>query len=153
MDRINKYTPRVQKNTLLFIAGIVWAFAGFKVLSLGIVDAISSNKNWITTLVISSFIFYIFYKFIFSKIYIKHTKRIINSTLEKHCAFSFFDFKSYMIMGIMMFLGISVRSAGLFNPWYVSIFYIGLGFALFMAGMLFIISSIKFENTKLKYIN
>ena len=83
----------------------------------------------------------------------KHTRRIINSSLEKHCIFSFFDLKSYCIMGVMIFLGITVRNIGIFNPVYVGDFYIGLGLALFMAGVLFLLSSIKFTNTKLKYSN
>ncbi|WP_455795065.1 hypothetical protein [Clostridium butyricum] len=53
----------------------------------------------------------------------------------------------------MIFLGITVRSAKIFNPVYVGTFYIGLGLALFVAGILFLQSSIKFEKTKFKYEN
>ncbi len=56
-------------------------------------------------------------------------------------------------MGFMIFLGITVRSAKIFNPVYVGTFYIGLGLALFVAGILFLQSSIKFEKTKFKYEN
>lgn len=153
MENLIKYTPRVGKRTLLLIAGIVWGFAGFRVLTLGIEDVKINNGNWIVTLIFASIVFYIFFKFIFSKMFKKHTRRIIKSSLNKHCVFSFFDIKSYCIMGFMIFLGITIRSTRIFNPVYVGDFYIGLGLALFMAGMLFLLSSLKFENIKLKYSN
>lgn len=153
MKKLIKYTPKVEKRTLLLIAGIVWGFAGFRVLTLGVGDVQINNGNWIISIVSGSIVFYMFFKFIFSKMFKKHTRRIINSSLEKHCVFSFFDVKSYCIMGFMIFLGITVRNIGVFNPVYVGDFYMGLGLALFMAGVLFLLSSIKFANTKLKYSN
>ncbi|BDB02074.1 hypothetical protein CBOS2020_21480 [Clostridium botulinum] len=83
----------------------------------------------------------------------KHTKKIINNALQKHCIFSFFDIKSYFIMGFMIFFGVTIRSLGIFNPIYLGTFYIGLGSPLFIAGLSFLISSLKFENTILKYRN
>lgn len=153
MESLIKYTPRVEKRTLLLIAGIVWGFAGFRVITLGIGDVKSNYGNWTGTLIFASVVFYIFFKFIFSKMLKKHIKRIIESRQEKNCVFSFFDLKSYCIMSFMIFLGIVVRSSRIFNPVYVGNFYIGLGLALFMAGILFLLSSLKFENTKLKYSN
>ncbi|EDT75903.1 hypothetical protein [Clostridium butyricum] len=153
MYNLKQYIPRVQKRSLLLIAGFIWGFAGFRVLTLGLGDVESNKGNLIFSLIFSSIVFYIFLKFVFNKIIKKHTKRIIKNTLEKQCVFSFFDFKSYCIMGFMIFLGITVRSAKIFNPVYVGTFYIGLGLALFVAGILFLQSSIKFEKTKFKYEN
>ncbi|WP_455792020.1 hypothetical protein [Clostridium butyricum] len=153
MYNLKLYIPRVEKRSLLLIAGFIWGFAGFRVLTLGLGDVESNKGNLIFSLIFSSIVFYIFLKFVFNKIIKKHTKRIIKNTLEKQCVFSFFDFKSYCIMGFMIFLGITVRSAKIFNPVYVGTFYIGLGLALFVAGVLFLESSIKFEKTKFKYEN
>ncbi|MGY5216205.1 hypothetical protein [Clostridium butyricum] len=153
MYNLKQYIPRVQKRSLLLIAGFIWGFAGFRVLTLGLGDVESNKGNLIFSLIFSSIVFYIFLKFVFNKIIKKHTKRIIKNTLEKQCVFSFFDFKSYCIMGFMIFLGITVRSAKIFNPVYVGTFYIGLGLALFVAGIVFLQSSIKFEKTKFKYEN
>ncbi|WP_455799684.1 hypothetical protein [Clostridium butyricum] len=153
MYNLKQYIPRVQKRSLLLIAGFIWGFAGFRVLTLGLGDVESNKGNLIFSLILSRIVFYIFFKFVFNKIIKKHTKRIIKNTLEKQCVFSFFDFKSYCIMEFMIFLGITVRSAKIFNPVYVGTFYIGLGLALFVAGILFLQSSIKFEKTKFKYEN
>ena len=94
MDGIKKFTPRVSKRILLFIAGLVWGFAGFRVFTLGFGDVMSHHGNLIITIIFAAVIFFVFFKFIFSKMFKKHTTRIVNSKLDKHCVFSFFDFKS-----------------------------------------------------------
>lgn len=151
MENIKKFTPRVSKKTLLLIAGLVWGFAGFRVFTLGFGDIISHGGNMIITLVFAVLVFLVFFKFIFSKMFKKHTTRIVNSELTKHCAFSFFDFKSYIIMGFMIFFGITVRNLGIFNPFYLGAFYVGLGAALFMAGVSFFLGFLRFENVKIKF--
>ncbi|MGG7163159.1 hypothetical protein [Clostridium ihumii] len=142
---------KVEKKTLLLVAGLIWGFAGFRVFTLGVGDIKTNDGNLILSALFSAIIFYLFFKFIFSKMFEKHTKRIINSNLKKHCIFSFFDVKSYIIMGFMIFFGITIRNLEIVNPIYLGSFYMGLGFALFIAGVLFLISFIKFEKTKAKY--
>ena len=151
MDGIKKFTPRFSKRILLFIAGLVWGFAGFRVFTLGFGDVMSHHGNLIITIIFAAVIFFVFFKFIFSKMFKKHTTRIVNSELDKHCVFSFFDFKSYLIMGFMIFFGISVRNLGIFNPVYLGDFYMGLGAALFMAGVYFFVGFFTFDNLKVKY--
>lgn len=151
MDGIKKFTPRVSKRILLFITGLVWGFAGFRVFTLGFGDVMSHHGNLIITIIFAAVIFFVFFKFIFSKMFKKHTTRIVNSKLDKHCVFSFFDFKSYLIMGFMIFFGISVRNLGIFNPVYLGDFYMGLGAALFMAGVYFFVGFFTFDNLKVKY--
>lgn len=153
MNKLNKYIPRVEKKTLLMIAGLVWGIAGIRVFTLGSSDVQNNNGNLITTIMFASIVFFMFFKFIFSKMSKKHTKRIITSHLDKHCIFSFFDIKSYIIMAFMMSFGIIVRNMEVFNPVYLGTFYIGLGGALLMAGVTFLINAIRFENTKIKYTN
>ncbi|MGL5311909.1 MAG: hypothetical protein ACRC92_01555, partial [Peptostreptococcaceae bacterium] len=80
---------------------------------------------------------YIFFNFIFKKMVKKHRYRISNKDQEKLCLFSFFDIKSYIIMAFMMTLGISIRSMTFINPIYWAPIYVGIGSALFLAGVLF----------------
>lgn len=151
MKNLKEYAMNVDKNTLLIIAGLIWGFAGFRVFTIGIGDVQKNNGNWIFSLVFAGVILTIFLKFIFFKMFEKHTRRIINSELQKHCVFSFFDLKSYCIMGFMIFFGVSVRAIGIFNPVYIGTFYIGLGGALFMAGVFFLKGGVQFKATKEKY--
>ena len=51
----------------------------------------------------------------------------------------------------MIFFGISVRNLGIFNPVYLGDFYMGLGAALFMAGVYFFVGFFTFDNLKVKY--
>ncbi len=53
---------------------------------------------------------------------------------------NFFDVKSYIIMAVMMGGGIGFRNAGIFPDVFVAFFYTGLGCALFLAGVCFVIN-------------
>ena len=141
----------VSKRVLLLVAGLVWGFAGLRVFTLGRGDVVLNKGNVFISIVFSITIFYIFFNFIFKKIFIKHAKRIINSKLEKQCIFSFFDIKGYIVMGCMMTFGIVIRNLGVFNHTLLGNFYMGLGAALFLAGLTFLISSINFAEAKVKY--
>lgn len=147
MNILDKLTLRVTKRTLILVAGLVWAFAGFRVFTL-----LNTTTFSLLDFIISAIVFAAFYFLIFSKMAKKHTKRILNDSREKKCIFGFFDVKSYLIMGFMITIGILARSSGFFNPRYLDDFYKGLGIALFLAGVLFLISFINFKTVKLKYI-
>lgn len=86
MDSIKRVNLKVNKKALMIIGGLVWTFAGSRVLSLG-----------------------------------------------------------YIIMTFMMTVGIGVRSLGIINHNYLGIFYIGLGFALSLGGIIFLLNGIKYK--------
>lgn len=130
-------TPRTNKRTLLMIASLVWLMAGGMVFSLGLEVFIKEQKYVLLSLAVAVGVFYIFFNFIFKKMVGKHRDRISNKEQEKLCLFSFFDVKSYLIMAFMMTLGITIRSMSFINPLYWSPVYIGIGGALFIAGLLF----------------
>ena len=151
MEKSKSRLLAVSKRVLLLVAGLVWGFAGLRVFTLGRGDVVLNKGNVFISIVFSITIFYIFFNFIFKKIFIKHAKRIINSKLEKQCIFSFFDIKGYIVMGCMMTFGIVIRNLGVLNNTLLGNFYMGLGAALFLAGLTFLISSINFEEIKVKY--
>ena len=151
MEVLEKIKIKANKRTLFILGGALWSFAGGRILTLGYGDLIRNVKNPILFLIISSIVFFIFYKFIFRKMAKKHMRRIINSDLVKHCIFSFFDLKGYLIMAFMITAGISLRNSGIVNPIYIGSFYLGLGFALFISGALFLLAGVNFKKTKLQY--
>ena len=77
------------------------------------------------------------YMLLFSKISLKHTKRILSLKSEKPCAFSFFNFKSYILMTVMISSGIFVRKSGILSPDYLSLIYITMGIPLFLSAFRF----------------
>ena len=128
----------VQKNTLILIAGIVWAIAGFNIVRIGLV-AYEGNFTWWRAL-LSVAVYAIFQLFIFGKMVQKHTDRILNYKEERQNFFRFFDTRSYLIMAFMMTLGIGLRVSGVVPNTFIAFFYTGLGASLLTAGVLFLLS-------------
>ena len=122
MDNIKVSSPRVNKQILTIIGGLVWTIAGVNVFSIGYKDVSSSNMLGV---IFSITIFAIFFNFIFSKMAKKHLNRIYSKKGNKLCVFSFFDVKGYIIMAFMMTFGITLRSTGLINPNYLGLFLFG----------------------------
>ena len=129
---------KVNKKTLILIAGIVWAIAGFNIVRIGLV-AYQGNFTWWRAL-LSVAVYAVFQIFIFGKMVKKHTDRILQYEDERQNFFRFFDTKSYLIMAFMMTMGISLRVFGLVPNGFIAYFYTGLGASLLTAGILFIAS-------------
>jgi len=132
----------VNNRTLLLIAGIVWLIAGFNVARLGILSYLLITFYWYYIL-LSVLVFGAFGTMFF-RMTIKHTKRI-TSYQEKKPFWYFFDVKSYIIMIFMMSGGIGFRAAGIFPDVFVAFFYTGLGCALALAGIVFLIRFITYK--------
>lgn len=58
----------------------------------------------------------------------------------------FFDLKTYMIMVCMMGGGIGFRAAGILPDIFIAFFYLGLGYALALAGVTFLRNYVQYEN-------
>lgn len=133
----------VPKRILLLIAGIVWLIAGFNVARLGIMSYFNIDIKWFYYL-LSAVVFMLFGTMFFMMTR-KHTKRIKGYEESYRPFWNFFDVKSYIIMVIMMSGGIGLRAAGVFPEAFVAFFYSGLGCALGLAGVLFIINFIRYK--------
>ncbi len=132
---------KVSKKTLILLAGIVWLIAGVNIMAIGI-QIYKPYLNLIN-LVLSSLVFCFFWFMIFSKLVRKHTKRISSYQEEYHLFLKFFDKKSYIIMIFMMTMGICLRKFHLVPDIFIAVFYSGLGFALGLAGILFLYNYFK----------
>lgn len=128
----------IPKNYLILIAGIVWMFAGFMVMKIGVPIFMNIVTENIIILILSCIVFLIFYLFIFSKLVVKHTNRIKDNPSKSMPFWQFFDLPSYIIMAVMMSGGIWLRSANVLPIWFIGFFYSGLGLALFSCGTRFV---------------
>lgn len=133
---------KVKKDYLLFIASVVWMIAGFKVSRLGFI-AYGENIG-ILNIFLTVLIYGFFQFMIFGKMVKKHSKRIVAYD-EKQYFWKFFDKKSFLIMAFMITFGVVLRNSGWVSERFIAIFYTGLGFALFMAGVLFLINFFKYN--------
>ncbi len=126
---------KVNRNTLLLLAGLVWSAAGVNILHIGLsaYTAYQSALNYL----LSVLVFAVFQKFIFGKLVKKHTARINAYPQERHFFMKFFDGKSFAIMALMMTGGIVLRTSGFTPERFIAVFYTGLGASLLVAGLLF----------------
>jgi hypothetical protein len=137
MNFIQSITPRLPRRYLLFIAALVWTFAGGVLLCKGI-SLFFTNKDFLWLRIVSSTVGGIlFYWLLFSKISFKHAWRIIHLKNERPCMFSFFNIRSYAIMGVMITSGILLRKSGIVSPVYLSVLYFTMGIPLFLSAFRF----------------
>lgn len=128
---------KVKGRTLLLIAGLVWIIAGVNILRIGVVTWLTDSQSWLFKICESTVIFLLFFNLVFRKLFAKHSKRI-GEKRDKHCPFSFFDVKGWIIMAFMIALGITIRAYHLLPNSFISVFYTGLSSALIITGILFL---------------
>jgi hypothetical protein len=148
MSLILTLKPGIPKRYLLFVAGMVWTFAGGMLLFKGI----SIFKNYqdllwlkITGSTITGILFYLF---LFSKISVKHIRRIFGLDIDRPCLFSFFNLKSYIIMSVMITSGIVLRKFEVISLNYLSILYVTMGIPLFISAFRFYYYGLFFHKIK-----
>lgn len=131
---------KVSKRTLLLVAGIVWCLAGGNIAWLGIQEFVQVDSNMCWLLAFGAVVvFVVFHIMIFSKMVIKHANRIKSYETERVSIWKFFDASGYIMMAIMMTGGISLRAFGLVPSWFIAFFYTGLGIALVLSGISFLV--------------
>ncbi len=134
---MKKMFYEVPKRVLLMIAGIIWMIAGFNVTRLGLISYQLIEPGWYLYLL--SVVIFVLFGTMFFKMSMKHGKRIMGYKEEYRPIWNFFDLKAYIIMAVMMGGGIGLRNAGVFPDVFVAFFYTGLGLALFLAGICFVV--------------
>lgn len=128
----------VNKDALILIAGIVWLIAGFNVARLGIITYRKLETLSFVSIMLSLLVF-IAFGTMFMKMSSKHVKRIRSDEAEYKPFWTFFDLKAYMIMIFMMSGGIGLRAAHILPDKFIAYFYTGLGCALALSGISFLI--------------
>ncbi|MCK9616361.1 MAG: hypothetical protein M0R21_00835 [Lentimicrobiaceae bacterium] len=129
--------PGVSHRTLVFTAALIWGFAGLKILWIGIPGLLYSSHHVALHFSIGLAGVIPFFYFVFRKVFHNHLRRINTLMADKPCIFSFFSFKSYLLMIMMIALGILVSNFHIFPTLEKNIFYISLEMSLFTSALLF----------------
>ena len=79
---------RVNRRTLLLIAGCVWIIAGINILRIGIITWLNDAHYWLFKVGEAIVVFLLFFQFVFRRLFVKHSERISQKG-EKNCPFSF----------------------------------------------------------------
>ena len=113
----------VNKKVLLYTAGCVWIFAGINILRIGIVTWLNDTHYWLFKIGEATIVFLLFFNLVFKRLFYKHSERISRKN-GKHCPFSFFDVKGWIIMIFMIAFGITIRALHLLpNSFHFCILY------------------------------
>jgi hypothetical protein len=131
----------LHKKNLLIVAGAVWLIAGINVLRIGILTY--QDYHSIVNYLLSVVVFLLFHFMVFSKLVKKHTARMLGYEREKQPVYRFLDLKAFMIMVVMIGGGILIRRFELLPLHFIAVFYTGLGTALTLAGILFLVQRFK----------
>jgi hypothetical protein len=129
--------PSVPKRLLLFIAAALWTFAGSMLMFKGykMLDATSPLLGLKLLVALTGGI--LFYLKLFSKLSMKHTLRILKMKEAYPCAFSFFNFRSYLIMAFMISMGITLRTTGWIPLPYLAFLYLMMSVPLLLSSLRF----------------
>lgn len=132
-----KLKPGISKRALFFLAGLVWTFAGSILLYKGSLMLAETANYWILKLILCIIAGLLFYNFVFDEISFKHTNRIKSISYNRPCAFSFFNWKSYLMMASMIIFGVALRATGIVPTKYLALLYITMGMPLTMSAIRF----------------
>jgi len=134
MTTKERFKPSVNKNFLLFLAGFMWIGVGVLLLSYAYRWLNAFGKQPSVPFLLAGLVCsLIIHHFGFLKIVDKNLGRI--SKMEgKRCAFSFMTWKSYLIVAVMVTMGILLRHSAIPKQ-YLSVLYIGIGFALILSSV------------------
>ena len=131
---LNRLKPAVDKRVLLFLAGMMWIGVGTMLLFL--------SYTWLNAFQDpDSFLFegmgvaaaMLIHHFGFLKIVDKNLGRILPME-GKRCVFSFLSWKSYLMIGLMIAMGVLLRHSAIPKR-YLSILYTGIGLALVLSSI------------------
>ncbi|MGI6815134.1 hypothetical protein ACFX5L_02535 [Bacteroides sp. KG123] len=126
----------VSPNTLLITAGTIWTLAGGNILRIGLMCWMDDGRHWLLKVGEAGLVF-LFFAFIFHRLYKKYTLRI-SQKKGKHCPFSFFDVRGWIVMACMITMGVVIRVYSLLPETFIAVFYTGLSLALLGTGLRFI---------------
>lgn len=131
---IEKWKPGVPKNALLLMAGILWIGIGLSMNGLSFSWLGGEKPDQVLLMLAIGFVLaLIIHHFGFLRIVDRNLGRILPME-GKRCLFSFMPWKSYILIGIMVLVGFSLRQTPIPKN-YLSVLYTGIGTALILSSV------------------
>lgn len=127
----------MKTKTLTFIDGLIWLVAGINVCKIGVtswkcVDATS------VMMIVGCIVTLLLFSAMFTKMLFKNVRRIQKIEIGKRRIWDIMPIKSYIIMAFMITLGILLRLCPAIPLSFIASFYVGLGTALSLAGIIYL---------------
>ena len=127
-----KFKPAVHRKSLIQISELMWSGVGIflNILVFGWFKNLN-NTQILLSILIGLFAEWVIHSFGFGNLAIKNVNRIL--AYPKHaCIFAFQEWKSYILIAIMMIIGILMRTTSLLPKYLLAPMFIGIGIALFL---------------------
>ncbi len=130
---MQRLRPAVHKNVLLLISGLLWTGVGILLNTLAF-RWLNEYGFWtdVEIILVGIFSAMAIAGFGFTKVAEKNINRILAYN-NKVCVFAFQEWKSYILIAVMMSMGIFMRTTGIIPRYLLAPMYIGIGTALFLA--------------------
>jgi len=129
---LNSLKPAVTKYWLIALAGLMWTGVGVMLCRLAYIWFAVINRGIAASLGLFGIGMAVAAYYLgFSKIARKNIKRLCLLT-EKKCVFAFQTWKSYLIIGFMITLGITLRNSAIPKQ-YLAVIYTTIGGAIFLS--------------------
>jgi len=129
----SKLQPAVNQKWLIVISGLMWSSVGIliNIYAFGWLNYLNNTQISISV-IIGLLAGWSISRFGFGNIANKNVNRIL-AYPKQACVFAFQEWKSYILIAVMMSLGILLRSTELIPKFILAPIYIGIGTALFLA--------------------
>jgi len=119
------------------VAALLWLIAGSFVCAVGVNAA---SEAWTFNMAIGFLVVFALFFGMFASICRRHTKRICAYEPELMGITKVLDPPAYIILLLMVGMGASARISGLIPEYIIAFFYSGLGAALVIAAIIYIIT-------------
>jgi len=128
----HRLKPGVSRQWLHLMAALVWTFAGGMLLWKGVVySGGTTGLVWKVPLGLVGGV--VFYLLVFRGLSAKHSRRIVEMEPKRPCVFSFFSWRSYLMMVLMVSMGITLKRVGLIPPAFLPLVYFTMGIPLLLS--------------------
>ncbi len=131
------WKPGLPKRWLFLFAGLVWACAGGILAVRGYVYVMEAFSPHAVRLELGFLGGLLFFILVFRRISGRHMRRIDGLLPERPCLFSFFNWRSYGMMALMIGMGIFLRRSHLVPADDLGTFYISMGIPLLFSSVRF----------------
>lgn len=124
-------SPAVNRRALIFLAGVVWSAVGIVLIGMAVVWFWAARQQMIIPLLLGASVGYAIYRWGFSPLARKNLVRIFEQApgKEKVCLFAFQNWRSYIIVAVMMAMGYTLRHSPL-PKIYLAPVYLAIGSGL-----------------------
>lgn len=131
-----RFKPAVSKHWLILLAGAMWSAVGLMLCRLAVIWLTVLRPVWGVACGLAGFLLaWIIERRFFSALAFKNIDRLCRLA-DKSCVFGFQAWKSYILIGAMIFLGITLRHSALPKP-YLAFGYMTMGVTLFLSSLHF----------------